>query len=260
MSYAVMMVHIDVDDGSDARLRLAADLAKRFSATLIGTSAALVSAESADGRVVASLTAREEAFRKLASAAGIKHEWRAVNDLPDDVLAREARAADIVIVGRVAPSASVLHAVDPGRAVLRAGRPVLIVPPAVDNLRAERIVIGWKDTREARRAVSDALPLLHEAKHVRIVEIRHSGDDAQAQHRLDDVAHYLMRRRVAADTKLLTQADDDVGGALMQVTAEEGADLIVAGGYGQSRLGEWVFGGATRRLLSTSPVCCLLSH
>jgi nucleotide-binding universal stress UspA family protein len=142
MSYAAIMVHMDVDDGSGGRLRLAVDLARRFGATLIGMSAALVPAESADGRVAALLAAREAEFRKVASAAGIKYEWRAVNGLPDDAVAREARTADLVIVGRVAASASVLRALDAGRLVLRAGRPVLVVPPGVENLAAERIVIG----------------------------------------------------------------------------------------------------------------------
>jgi nucleotide-binding universal stress UspA family protein len=270
MSYATIMVHVDLDESSDARLRLAAELAKRFDATLIGTSAALVPAEygpylgptkfaqEQDG--VSALLARcEVAFRQMAAGTGIKHEGRAANDLPDEVVAREARAADLVVVGRVSPSTSVLRAVDTGRAVLRAGRPVLVVPLGVETLGAERIVIGWKDTREARRAVLDALPFLHEAKHVRIVEVADAGDDARAQRRLDDVAHYLMRHRIAADPRVLTQTHD-VGDALMRIAHEDSADLIVAGAYGQSRLGEWVFGGATRSLLSGCPVCCLLSH
>jgi nucleotide-binding universal stress UspA family protein len=271
MSYAVMMVHTDADDGSDTRLRLAAELAKRFGSTLIGTSAALVPAEygpflgparfAEEQRGVAALLSnRETAFRQIAAVGGIKHEWRADNDLPDDVVVREARAADLIIVGQVAPSTNALRAVDPGRVVLRAGRPVLVVPPAVETLRAETVVIGWKDAREARRAVSDALPLLHEAKRVRVVEIREPGGDARTQRRLDDVAHYLMRHRVAADTRVVTNGGHDFGNALIRAAREEGADLIVAGAYGQSRLGEWVFGGATRGLLSASPVCCLLSH
>jgi len=112
----------------------------------------------------------------------------------------------------------------------------------------------------ARRAVLDALPLLHEAKHVHIVEIADASEHARAQWRLDDVAHYLMRHRVPADTRVLTQTEHDIAGALIRLAQEDGADLIVAGAYGQSRLGEWVFGGATRGLLSTSPICCLFSH
>jgi nucleotide-binding universal stress UspA family protein len=271
MAYAVMMVHVDIDDDSDARLRLAEGLAKRFDATLIGVSAALLPAESAtyvtkkfvdaQRQAVATLLARrEQAFRSIAGASGVKLEWRSGNDLPDDVVAREARAADLVVIGRVPAPGGVVRSVDPGRVVLRAGRPVLIVPPGVESLRGERIVIGWKDTREARRAVQDALPLLHEAKHVLIVEMRDVADDARAQERVDDVARYLLRHCIAADALVVTQAGGDAGGALMRLAQEDGADLIVAGAYGQSRLGEWVFGGATRDLLSACPVCCLLAH
>ena len=271
MPYTTILVHVDVDGSSDARLRLAADLTGRFSATLVGISAALVPAEygpylgpanfaEEERSVGDSLIRCETAFRQIAGAAGIKNEWRSDNDLPDDYLAREARAADLVIVGQVPPSASVLRAIDPGRAVLRAGRPVLVVPPGVERLRAERIVIGWKETREARRAVYDALPFLHEARHVRIIEIRQRGDDAWTKRRLDDVAHYLMRHGVTADPRVLTQDDHDIADALIRFAQEDGADLIVAGAYGQSRLGEWVFGGATRGLLATSPLCCLFAH
>ena len=260
MSYATIMVHVDLDDGSDALLRLGVQFARRFSASLIGVAAAMVPAESADGAIAAALAAREATFRKLAGDAGIKHEWRAANGLPDDVIAREARAADLVIVGRAAAGASVLRAVDAGRVVLRAGRPVLVVPPGVERLAAERIVIGLKDTREARRAVTDALPFLHEAKRVRIAEMPDPADETNAQRRLDDVVAYLMRHRIAADTRVLSQAEPDVGAALLRVAQQDGADLIVAGAYGQSRLGEWVFGGATRSLLSASPLCCLFAH
>jgi nucleotide-binding universal stress UspA family protein len=258
MSYAVMMVHVDIDDSADGRIRLASELAKRFDATLIGVSAMLVEAE---GEVLARLLARREAaFRRIAGAGGAKLDWRSANDLPDDVVAREARAADLIIVGRVPAPGGVVRSIDPGRVVLRAGRPALIVPPGVEALRAERIVIGWKDTREARRAVQDALPLLHEANHVRVVEIRDAADDARAQERVDEVARYLLRHRVAADTLVVTQTGGGAGGALMRVAQEDGANLIVAGAYGQSRLGEWVFGGATSDLLSACPVCCLLAH
>jgi nucleotide-binding universal stress UspA family protein len=274
MAYAVMMVHVDIDDAFDARLRLAAALAKRFGSTLIGVCATLLPPYPAEtgtyvtkefveeerAAVATLLARREEAFRRIAGAGGVKLEWRSSMDLPDDVVAREARAADLVIIGRVSAPGGVVRSIDPGRVALRAGRPALIVPPGVEAVRAERIVIGWKDTREARRAVQDALPLLHEAKHVRVVEIRDVADDARAQQRVDDVARYLGRHRIAADTLVVTQAGGHAGGALMRVAQEDGADLIVAGAFGQSRLGEWIFGGATRDLLSSSPLCCLLAH
>jgi nucleotide-binding universal stress UspA family protein len=257
MSFAVMMVHVDLD-GFDARVRLAAQLAGRFSSTLIGISAALVEEDRVAIKTL--LDRRREAFQCLAGDGGSKLDWRAANELPDDFVAREARAADLLIVGRVPASGGVTRAVDPGRVVLRAGRPALIVPPGIEVLRAERVVIAWKDSREARRAVQDALPLLHEAKHVDVVEIQGIDGDARAQGRVDDVAHYLMRHRIAARARVVTQDGRKLADILTDVAQNDGADLIVAGAYGQSRLGEWVFGGVTRDLLSASPICCLLAH
>jgi nucleotide-binding universal stress UspA family protein len=257
MSFAVMMVHVDLE-GFDARVRLAANLARRFSSTLIGVSAALVEEDRVAIKTL--LDRREEAFRCFARDAGLKLDWRSANDLPDDFVAREARAADLLIIGRASAPGGVTRAVDPGRAVLRAGRPALIVPPDVEVLRAERVVVAWKDSREARRAVVDALPLLHEAKQVSVVEIQGIDGDARAQRRVDDVAQYLMRHGIAAGSRVLTQDGRKSADALIDVAQKDGADLIVAGAYGQSRLGEWVFGGVTRDLLSACPVCCLLAH
>jgi nucleotide-binding universal stress UspA family protein len=71
---------------------------------------------------------------------------------------------------------------------------------------------------------------------VRIVEMPDAADDAGAQRRLDDVAHYLMRHRIAADTRVLSQAEPDVGAALLRVSHQDGADLIIAGAYGRGRI------------------------
>jgi nucleotide-binding universal stress UspA family protein len=102
--------------------------------------------------------------------------------------------------------------------------------------------------------------VLARGHHVSIVEIRERGDDARTQRRLDDVAHYLTRHRIAANPRVLTQTGHDVAAALIRLSQKDGADLIVAGAYGQSRLGEWVFGGATHGLLAASPLCCLFAH
>jgi nucleotide-binding universal stress UspA family protein len=137
---------------------------------------------------------------------------------------------------------------------------VLVVPPGIDTLRAERVVIGWKDSREARRALQDSLPLLHEAKFVAVVEVCEKGIEAIARRRVDDVAGYLTRHRISVGSVLAAHAEGSVADELLRVAKAEGADLIVTGAYGHSRLGEWIFGGVTRDLLASSPVCCLLAN
>jgi nucleotide-binding universal stress UspA family protein len=152
------------------------------------------------------------------------------------------------------------RAADPGAVLLKSGRPVLVVPSGITELRANSVVIAWKDTREARRAVADALPLLQLAERITIVEVTKENDDEVAHGRIKDVGQYLARHQVSALIKLAAPFGNSVSKELFRIAKEESADLIVAGGYGHSRLGEWVFGGVTWDLFVANEVCCLLSH
>jgi nucleotide-binding universal stress UspA family protein len=134
------------------------------------------------------------------------------------------------------------------------------VPPGIDSLKAERILIGWKDCREARRALCDSLPLLHEAKSVAIIEVCDDSMEALARRRVEDVAHYLTRHRISVGSATAAAAKHGIADHLMDLARVEGADLIVTGAYGHGRFGEWIFGGVTRELLASSPVCCLMSN
>jgi nucleotide-binding universal stress UspA family protein len=273
VAYATIMVHVDVDGASEARIRLAATLAERFMSTLIGISACILPPYPSEGAyfvtpefveeerrdMVALLKRAEAAFRTIVGERP-KIEWRSEIELPDDYLAEQARAADLVIIGRDRSPGGICRAIEPSTAALRVGRPVLAVPPSVDTLRAERVVIGWKDSREARRALQDSLPLLHEAKFVAVVEVCEKGMEDIGRRHVDDVAGYLTRHRISVGSVLAAHAEGSVADELLRVAGAEGADLIVAGAYGHSRLGEWIFGGVTRDLLASSPVCCLLAN
>jgi nucleotide-binding universal stress UspA family protein len=142
---------------------------------------------------------------------------------------------------------------------LKAGRPVLVVPPSVTALSLKRIAIAWKDVREARRAVRDALPFLQQAENVTVVGISEEGAAHQAAD-LKDVANYLARHRITLVEERAKGASGTVAESLLQLIHDEKFDSIVAGAYGHSRLGEWVFGGVTRQLLAQSSVCCVFSH
>jgi nucleotide-binding universal stress UspA family protein len=121
------------------------------------------------------------------------------------------------------------------------------------------MVVAWKDTRECRRAVRDALPFLQQAEEILIVGID-EGQSETAKGHLSDVAGYLRRHGVVVAREVWRQARGPVAAELLHLVRDEGADLIVAGGYGHGRLGEWIFGGVTHELLTSSPVCCMLSH
>jgi nucleotide-binding universal stress UspA family protein len=277
MSFATLMVHVDVEPKSDARVRLAAQLADRFTSTLIGISGCVLPPYPAEGAyfvtpefveqeqrdILAALQRTEASFRAAAGEKGAKREWlewRSAIDLPETFVVTEARSADLVIVGRASSPMDICRCLDPGAAVLRMGRPMLVVPPGVDKLKAERILIGWKDSREARRALQDSLPLLHEATSVAIVEVCDDGTEALARGHVEDVARYLTRHRISVGSATAAAAKHGITDHLIDLARVEGADLIVTGAYGHSRLGEWIFGGVTRELLASSPVCCLMSN
>jgi nucleotide-binding universal stress UspA family protein len=273
MSFATMMVHVDIDPPSDARIRLAARLAARFQATLIGACAWEPRPPLTYGGVVVDAKITEDMLRGMSARldqageqfrtlveADQRVEWRSAIDSPTEFVTKQARAADLLIVGRDRMAGDSSHSLDPGAVVLKAGRPLLAVPPDIKSLIAERIVIGWKDTREARRAVRDSLPLLREASNVAIIEIAEPQEQDQTESRIEDVARYLTRHQVKLAKPVTSSAIGSVAGELVRVAREQKADLIVVGGYGHNRLGEWLFGGVTEELFHACPVCCLLSH
>lgn len=274
MSYATIMVHVDADTTREHIVRVATGLADRFASSLIGVAAIPIRAPFvADGMTVSvasdaeidsmreRLQAKEHWFRQRAAASHRNTEWRSELDFPTEFLVSQSRCADLIMLNPNREFRGIYSSIDPAGVILRAGRPVLVVPSEAQSLRADRIVIGWKDTREARRAIADALPLMHEAVEVLVAEVRTDGEDESAARRgIDDVARYLSRHRIKAEAKVFLQRDGSAAARLIRLAHDEGADLLVTGGYGHSRLGEWVFGGVTQELLTKSPVCCLMSH
>jgi nucleotide-binding universal stress UspA family protein len=179
-------------------------------------------------------------------------------NFPNDFVAQEARAADLLVVGQT--PAAAYRFLETGSLLLNAGRPVLVVPKDVASLVARRVVVAWKDTRESRRAIRDALPFLRLAESVFLVEVAAWGADANALPRLKDVGRFLAQHQISNVTERVLPDEPIAGDVLLRFAQEQFADLIVSGAYGHSRLGEWIFGGVTRELLIHSPVCCLFSH
>lgn len=273
MSYAALMVHFDDTPAAHARTRLAVDLAARFGAALIGItgysyvpsflaggSAAKAAQPDSDYQeMLGALTDFGAKFRDLAKHAR-KVEWRGKLESADDLVPREARAADLIILGGAQDPADLFYSLHPDVVILRAGRPVLLVPAEISGLEARRVVVAWKDSRESRRAVRDALPFLTQAHDVVIVTICEHGNEAEARKSIDDLAVYLQRHKVNVAAKACLHTTQPVAGELVRFAKNENSDLIVTGAYGRSRLGEWALGGVTHDLLWDSPLCCLLSH
>jgi nucleotide-binding universal stress UspA family protein len=279
MTYATLIVQAAADEDGKARIALAAGVARQFGALLIGVAARdlmpPVTAPAAGPVVVAALIAiqekdirkeldaAEQQFRAIAAKPDQRVSWRSALDNPVKVFAREARAADLLVVGRRPECASshLSRYMDPGDVLMRAGRPVLVVPPGLSHLDAAHVVVAWKDSREARRAVADALPLLKRATSVLVLEICDTtGDQENAKGAIEDVAEYLSRHGVAATAETRVLREGSVSAELLLAAEQRGAELVVAGGYAHSRFQEWVFGGLTRALLGHFPKCVLLSH
>ena len=144
--------------------------------------------------------------------------------------------------------------------IFASGRPSILLPPEWPANRApSRIVVGWNASREAARAISDAMPLLSEAQEVHIVVVpepkivRLLGQDPGA-----DISRHLARYGIAVTLHCLV--GDDAGDLLLAKAAELGADMIVMGAYGQPKISEFVFGSATQTILSASQLPILLSR
>ena len=275
MTYGTLMVHLELGRSNAGLLQIAGDLAERFHAGVIGIAACqpmqLVYGDSfISGDIYEQdrqeldkeMKAAEAEFRRALQMRAVTLEWRStvMFTLLSDYLARESRSADLVITGIASGDLfDSSRSVNTGDLVMRAGRPVLVVPAAAGKVKLDRVVVGWKNTREARRAVSDALPLLKGASHVAVVEIAVEEELAAARTQIEDVAGWLNRHGIKAECLTSPSTGDDAT-ALYAMAQDQGADVIVAGAYGHSRLREWALGGVTRDLLLRANWCSLLSH
>jgi nucleotide-binding universal stress UspA family protein len=275
MDYKTVMVGLALDRPNDACLRVAGDLAERFGARIIGVAASDIRPPMyfADGDFAQKLFDEEAAaierrlseleaeFRAAVERRATALEWRSARALPVPYLLQQARAADILVIGArqetlVDPSS----APDPSDLVMQAGRPLIVVPSTVEWLDLRSVLVAWKDVREARRAVFDALPILAAAREVTIAEIpEQDGRRAEALAHVADVAAWLHGHGITANTVIPEKAGG-VTGQIENIAANIGAGAVIAGAYGHSRLRQWVLSGVTRHLATESRRCAFLSR
>jgi nucleotide-binding universal stress UspA family protein len=275
MTYATLMVHLELGRSNTGLLQITGDFAERFHAGVIGIVACqpmqcvygetYISGDLVDQdrmEIEKEIKKAEAEFRSALQTRATTLDWRSTvmfSVLSDDI-AREARSADLVITN--VTSGSLLDAsrrVNTADLVMKAGRPVLVVPVAADKLNLERILVAWKDTRETRRAILDALPLLKKAAHVVVVEIAAEEELADARTHLEDVVLWLKRHGIAAESLVASSTGNDAT-LLNTIAQKQEAEIIVAGAYGHSRMREWALGGVTRDLLLCATQCSFVSH
>jgi nucleotide-binding universal stress UspA family protein len=273
MTYSTLMVHLELEHSNDARLQIAGNLAERFNAKLIGIAAADPQpAYYADGAFAQGLVERDRSqieerivetearFRSEMQHRACDTEWRSAIARPLDYVSQQARAADLIITGanRDGLLLDPLRRLDPSDLVMQAGRPLFVVPPEAEFLGLKNALVAWKDTREARRAVADALPLLRKAEEINVVEvIEDDSERSAARARVDDVAAWLNRHQITAFAMVLHAAEE---AEKIDKIWQCGPDFVVAGAYGHARMREWVFGGFTQNLLTRSRHCSFLAH
>jgi nucleotide-binding universal stress UspA family protein len=277
MSYATVMVSLALDQPNEARLEAACRIAERFDAGVVGVAAAqfspplyFTSGEQAQnlidqGRAAVKnrMAELEAQFLGAAKNRAKSVEWRSALDFPARHTLQQACCADIIVSGGHSDAFSdPFVRTGPKDLVMQAGRPLLVVPDTVTGLDPSSMLVAWKDTAEARRAIVDALPLLRNAQDVTVAEIV-EGDDSrpEALSRVRDVVAWLSRHGIVA-RELVPEKNGgrDPSAQLDRIAADVGAGVIVAGAYGHSRLRELILGGMTRHLLAQSARCVLLSH
>ena len=271
MTIRMLMVNLDLGRSNKKLLTFVGDLAERFDAGVVGVAACqLMQSLYSDGYVSGELVdvAQREAqndmkqaeaqFRLLIEKRLGSVDWRAriAFDRPANFVAQQARCADMIVIS--APPRTGLG-VNINDLVMESGRPVLSVPADVARLAFEHVVVAWKDTREARRAVAAALPMLKIASQISVTEVAEPDNIQGAQKRLEDVVHWLSRHGARAEA-IAVAAGGDPAQAFGDFAKARNADLVVAGAFGHSRLREWVLGGFTRHLLNESALCSLVVH
>jgi nucleotide-binding universal stress UspA family protein len=203
----------------------------------------------------------ERAFRAELARLNLTGDWHCrESDVTEGVVAM-ARLHDLVVLGQPDPDDSA-NGAQPGEIVLSSGRPVLLVPYAGEVSELGRhILVAWNGTREAARALHDALFLIDGAETVTVLEIDPPDDgDGDPELRAARVVAALARRGVTAKAEAAVSGDTPVADVILSTAADLTADLIVMGGWGHSRLREFVLGGASRDILREMTVPVLMSH
>ena len=207
-----------------------------------------------------------EKFERTMALNSLSYDWRELDAISSSIgreFAQQCRLADLVMIGQVVADTSC--GVEPGFAeyvVMEAGRPVLLLPRGKSfKSIGNKVLMGWNGAKEAARACFDALPLLSADSEVDIVWV-----DPQKQSGLAgnlpgaELATTFARHNIRVTSEPMPTADSDVGNALLTRAGDSGADLLVMGAYGHSRVREFVFGGATEHVLNNMTVPVLMSH
>ncbi len=279
MAYKTILVHLDQKERASNRIRIAANLAKAEEAYLIGAAMIGIStltfrearisekdpalashlkflAERAEGFV-------EDFIQQVEGMGVLSYEGRVVDGEAGYGISMQARYSDLVVIGQtnLNEESPIVQPDFPEFVVINTGRPVLLIPSAYEkDTVGSRVLVAWNASKEARRAVTDAIPLLRRAEVVDVVMFNvETEPDMRDESSVTDLAVYLARHGVNVHI-LKRQQARNIGQALLDIATERGSDLLVLGGYGHTRFRQFLLGGVTRTILGESPLPVLMSH
>jgi nucleotide-binding universal stress UspA family protein len=270
-----IVVHLREGAALPSRLSTATALAQRHEAHLVG-----LCTQPADMHIPASLRGRGASMgflREMKDAAdaherhcrtifdaeiaraGVSAEWRRDDGEPMEALALHSRYADVVIVSQTPPAniEEFLTGERPDHLALTSACPTLVLPHGKPGASLGRhVLIAWRSGRQAARAVRDGLAVLRQAERVTVLTI---GPVEQDHLPGAEIATYLFRHGLKVETRT-NYGDDEPGEVILAIAREIGADLVVMGAYGRSRLRELILGGTTKHMLSHATLPLWLSH
>jgi nucleotide-binding universal stress UspA family protein len=271
-----VLLSVAVGVADDATLAYALSLARMFDAHLAGVAFAYEAVPPAmlvddvpltwveEFRREAEAAARAAAarFEAAAKAAGVAVETRCVEASfigTADMFGRMARRFDLSVVRQAEPGKNTPAPLIIEAALFETGRPVVIVPYIQKGgVKLDRMMVAWDGSRSAARAVNDALPLLSRAGLVEMVVVAEHGKDDELA--AADIAQHLARHRVKVEVKPIVVPHARVADVLLSHAADTSADFLVMGGFGHSRLREFVLGGVTRGILEAMTIPTLIAH
>ncbi|MFI4948386.1 MAG: universal stress protein [Alphaproteobacteria bacterium] len=284
MGFKDILVTLDTTRPTHVRVEIAAALAERFAAHLVGFySTFAVDPPHPHGyfdyfdrslldplyreyqeKIDTEGDAMRRLFEEIATRRGLSAEWRAASGLPSAVTALHGRYVDLIVVGQPDPddTQAALFRPLPEEVALAVGRPILVIPYAGSWTEiGRRVLVGWDSSREATRAINDAMPLLAGAEAVTILAVDPAaGPSGHGEVPGADIALHLARHGVKATVERTVSAGIGAGNALLSRASDLEADLLVMGAYGHSRVRELLLGGVTRTVLESMTLPVLMAH
>ena len=272
-------VFIEPTPSGEARIAYAARLAQRHGAHLIGifmvpslfagsAAESFVMGRGAVREVIVQHKAKEHETIELAKQSlsaicrreGVGFEFRFLSqdDFSDNVALNSLHTDLVIACGGRGGAMPVQWSAE--ALLLATGVPFILVPESWDASTIEHIVLAWNASREARRAITDALPLLVEAKSVTILAIDPEKNSRHGEEPGADIAHYLSRHGVNVAVKRASSHGQPVARAILEYARDHDADLVVIGAYSHARTAQMVVGGVTRSLLRDAAVPLLIAH